>query len=213
MSPVALLWLVPLTLVPQLFMGVFRPTFGPDTSLGLLPLPHILAMYAVFFGYGGLLFAVGDPDQRVGRRWWLLLPVAVLVCFPLGVATMTKPTLSALPQVLFAWLMSFGLIGLFRVAIPAENKPLRYLSDSAYWLYLAHIPVLVAIQTWARSWPWPPFVKLLFESVLATAVLLVSYQLFVRHTPIGWLLNGRRLLSPASPLQERQPQHPCSQAE
>jgi len=52
--------------------------------------------------------------------------------------------------------------------------------------------LLEAGQTWARPWPWPPLAKLLFEWALATAALLVSYQLFVRHTPIGWLLNGRR---------------------
>lgn len=191
-SPAVLLWLVPLTLLPQLFMGLFSPAFGPDTALGLLPQPHILAYYSVFFGYGGVLFLVGDPDDRVGRRWWLLLPLALLVCFPAGLITMGQPAVSAVPQVLFAWLMSFGLIGLFRAALPSENRAVRYVSDSAYWLYLAHIPVLVVIQTWARPWPWPPLLKLLFECVLATLVLLVSYQLFVRHTPIGWLLNGRR---------------------
>jgi peptidoglycan/LPS O-acetylase OafA/YrhL len=110
---------------------------------------------------------------------------------------MGRPAVTALPQVLFAWLMSFGLIGLFRAALPAENKAVRYVSDSAYWLYLAHIPVLVAIQTWARPWPWPPLVKLFAECAAVTAILLVSYQLFVRHTPIGWLLNGRRY-KPAS---------------
>lgn len=191
-SPAVLLWLVPLTLLPQLFMGLFSPNFGPDTSLALLPQPHLLAYYSIFFGYGAVLFLVGDPDNRVGRRWWLLLPLAVLVCFPAGLITMGLPAVTAVPQVLFAWLMSFGLIGLFRTALPSENKAVRYVSDSAYWLYLAHIPVLVAIQTWARPWPWPPLLKLVFECALATAVLLVSYQLFVRHTPIGWLLNGRR---------------------
>lgn len=191
-SPLALLWLVPLSLLPQLFMGLFAPGFGPDTSLGILPQPHLLAYYAIFFGYGAVLFLVGDPEHRVGRRWWLSLLLAILVCFPAGAATMTRPALAAVPQVLYAWLMSFGLIGLFRAVLPSENRVVRYVSDSAYWLYLVHIPVLVVIQTWARPWNWPPMLKLLFECAVATVVLLVSYQLFVRYTPIGWLLNGRR---------------------
>ncbi len=104
---------------------------------------------------------------------------------------------AAIPESWLLTMMSFGLIGLFRAAVPVENEAVRYVSDSAYWLHLAHIPVLVAIQTWARPWPWPPLAKLLFEGVLATAALLVSYQLFVRHTPSGWLLSGRRY-TPAS---------------
>lgn len=34
--------------------------------------------------------------------------------------------------------------------------------------------------------------KFLIINVLATIVLLLTYALFVRNTPIGWLLNGRR---------------------
>ena len=54
LSPARYLWLVPLTMVPQAFMGAggASPIFGPDTSAGLLPIPHVLAYYAIFFGFG-----------------------------------------------------------------------------------------------------------------------------------------------------------------
>ena len=37
-------WMVPLTLLPQLLMGSMSPRmhFGPDTSLGILPQPHLI---------------------------------------------------------------------------------------------------------------------------------------------------------------------------
>ena len=38
LSPARFLWLIPLTLVPQSFMGLIIPGFGADTSLGLLPI-------------------------------------------------------------------------------------------------------------------------------------------------------------------------------
>jgi len=194
-SPAALLWTVPLTLLPQLFMGLLAPGFGPDTSGGLLPQPHVLAYYAVFFGYGALLFLAehrANNVESLGRRWLVPLLVALLICFPVGLATMQSPAASALPQVLYAWLMSFAAIGFFRWLVPAESRTWRYLSDSAYWLYLAHMPVVIVLQQYSRSWPLPGTLKFFLITTLATAILLVSYQLLVRHTPLGLLLNGPR---------------------
>ena len=195
-SPAALLWTVPLTLLPQLFMGLFAPGFGPDTSAGLLPQPHVLAYYAIFFGYGALLFLVenraGTATESVGRRWLVPLLVALLICFPAGLVTMQFPATGALPQVLYAWLMSFAAIGFFRWLVPAESRMWRYLSDSAYWLYLAHMPVVIVLQQTSRGWPLPGVLKFLLVTTLATAILLASYQLLVRHTPLGVLLNGPR---------------------
>ncbi len=195
-SPAALLWTVPLTLVPQLFMGLFAPGFGPDTSAGLLPQPHVLAYYAVFFGYGALLFLAehrsNNDVESVGRRWLVPLLVALLICFPVGLATLQFPAAGALPQVLYAWLMSFAAIGFFRWLVPAESRMWRYLSDSAYWLYLAHMPLVIVLQQYSRGWPLSGTLKFFLVATLATAILLVSYQLLVRHTPLGLLLNGPR---------------------
>jgi hypothetical protein len=195
-SPAALLWTVPLTLVPQVFMGLFAPGFGPDTSAGLLPQPHVLAYYAVFFGYGALLFLAehrsNNADESVGRRWLVPLLISIFICFPVGLATIQFPAAGALPQVLYAWLMSFAAIGFFRWLVPAESRMWRYLSDSAYWLYLAHMPVVILLQQYSRGWPLSGTLKFFLVTTLATAILLVSYQLLVRHTPLGLLLNGPR---------------------
>jgi len=95
MSQSRLLWLLPLTMIPQLFMGVFAPGFGPDTSTGLLPQPHLLVYYGIFFGFGALYYDCDDRDGRLGRWWWVSIPVA-LVAWPLGCSPSGKPCQPAL---------------------------------------------------------------------------------------------------------------------
>ena len=69
-------WMVPITLFPQLLMGTMTPRmhFGPDTSLGILPQPHLLVYYTIFFGFGMSMFISGEKADRLGRWWpWHLL--------------------------------------------------------------------------------------------------------------------------------------------
>ena len=44
-----------------------------------------------------------------------------------------------------------------------------------------------------RDWNLPAEVKFVTISVAVTVLLLLTYQLFVRYTPIGTMLNGRKL--------------------
>ena len=206
-SGLALAWLVPLTVATFALMDLTReaPNFGADTSTGILPMPGVLAHYAVFFAFGVLLFEVPGALSGFTRRWWIALPLAV-VLFPIAAgfafgATVTHSivandaahrAIAWTGPALYAWLMSIGLLGLFARTMPAENRVVRYMSDSSYWMYLAHLPLVVAGQIAMRGVPWPPLAKFAVLSIGATALLLASYEWCVRRTWIGLLLNGKR---------------------
>jgi len=225
LPPVCLLWLIPLTMLPQTFMR----GLGPDTSLSLLPNPAVLGYYAVFFGYGAFYFDAHDKSMRLARGWPIWLLVGVLVLFPLAseltypgliprggllhslfVAPIEnsggEPQINTLLQATYAWAMTIGLMGLFHWALRRENRLVRYLSDASYWLYLTHLPTLFYIQYWLRDWRMPALIKFLTSCVLVTGLLLVIYQLVVRYTWIGRLLNGpRKRPEKSDPAVELQP--------
>ena len=204
-SPYRYLWLIPLTLLPQCLMGLLYPVFGPDTSSGIVPLPHLLFYYAIFFFFGAMYFDCGDTSGQLGRWWRITIPVSLLVVFPVGYEfakgglgfahlideSMHRP-ITVVAQVLYAWLMTFGLMGFFRSCCSAESRVMRYVSDSSYWLYLVHIPLMMVLQYVVRAWQMSAVIKYALVCVVACTLLLISYTLFVRYTPIGTLLNGKR---------------------
>ncbi|MBT8197310.1 MAG: acyltransferase family protein, partial [Acidimicrobiia bacterium] len=100
--------------------------------------------------------------------------------------------LASIAQVTFAWALSIGLIGLFRAILSVERRGIRYLSDSSYWLYVAHVPLVILVQALVNDWELPSFVKLSGITIGVILFLLVTYQLFIRYTLIGTMLNGKR---------------------
>ncbi len=100
--------------------------------------------------------------------------------------------IAILLQVIFAWMMTFGSMGFFRSLLARESKAMRYVSDSSYWLYLLHLPLIIVAQAIVRDWPIPAIAKFTVVCVATSGLLLLSYQVFVRYTPIGTLLNGPR---------------------
>ena len=185
-------WLVPASCLPQAVTGLsLAGSFGPDTSLGILPKPHVLAFYACFFFFGVATHAAEGLDARLGSRWRILLPAAV-VLLAAGIATMNDRLSATLLQPAYAWTMSLGLIGLFCRLFPEPRPTVTWLADASYWIYLVHLPLVGLGQVWLHAQPWPPVAKMLVVSAWAAVVGVISYQLLVRHTVIGWVLHGSR---------------------
>ena len=197
--------LVPLTVVPQYVMHELA--FGPDTEDGLVPAGRVFAYYAAFFAFG-VFFRQRDIAVR---RWWavaivpsllLLLPAGVVLLYDEGFEYAGAPwvwAVAAIVQVAFAWLMCFGSMGLFRWIFARERFWVRYLSDASYWLYLTHLPLVIAAQMLVVTWPISIHVKFLLISTTIVAGLLVVYQVGVRYTVIGTVMNGPRTRRAAPP--------------
>jgi len=207
-SPASLLWVIPLTTLP---LSLMQPgIFGPDSSVGLLPIPAVFAYYAIFFFFGAVYWDMNDGQGQLGRWWPISLLVAMFVVFPIGLDLVdgtfgivpriedssTHHLMSNLLQAAFAWLMIFGCIGLFRRTLSGKSKTLRYISDSSYWLYLTHLPLVILAQWMVRDLEVPAFLKFSVVLVVISAFLLLTYQYLVRYTAIGRLLNGPRSRSP-----------------
>ncbi|HET7119793.1 MAG TPA: acyltransferase family protein [Solirubrobacterales bacterium] len=139
---------------------------GGSASNSLIPAPTLFAYYSFFFVFGWLLSGQGDLVEQLKRGAWLRLAAGALIAVPAfflfydnGDFTGNVGTPGVLAEVgelrpygLFAvgvvcWLTLFGIWGVLARYVRKESRVLRYLADASFWIYLVHIPFLVALQS------------------------------------------------------------------
>ncbi len=196
--------LLSVSILPEYLMQELL--LGPDLKIGLVPAPDILGYYLVFYVFGAFFW----QNSIEVKRWWCvylvpvsLLPVTLYLVLTFSVSG--SPTDAMDPESLkasfpvavgataYTWLWCFGLMGLFRWLASKHRYWVRYVSDASYWMYLLHLPLVFLAQMAVVSWPISPHLKVTLVFVGVTAVLLATYHLFVRYTPIGTMLNGPRV--------------------
>ncbi|MCY4224093.1 MAG: acyltransferase family protein [Bacteroidetes bacterium] len=198
------LWwlLIPLSIIPMYLMK--DQVFGADSfspTIELIPPLHLLAYYSAFFFFGAFFY---QRNYKVHRWWTAMILPSVLVLFPVGIALVFPEILlestpsyawlgTSVVQTAYAWLMSFGFMGLFNWIASKERRWVRYMSDASYWIYLWHFPLVVLAQMFLVHIPMNPHLKFFLLCTTILAILLVMYQAGVRYTFIGAALNGRRI--------------------
>jgi peptidoglycan/LPS O-acetylase OafA/YrhL len=182
----------------------WMPSLGvPTPDMGFVPNLAAIAAYGTAFGFGWLLNRQPGLLQAFARVWPVHLGVAmaataililslggVLPVFAPEVDGARRAVLAAL-YALGAWSWTLGLLGAALRFLSRPNAAVRYCADASYWIYLVHIPVVMALQVAVYPIGAPALVK--FALVLAGAflILFASYHLLVRHSWIGRWLNGR----------------------
>jgi ABC-type multidrug transport system ATPase subunit/peptidoglycan/LPS O-acetylase OafA/YrhL len=187
---ITLIWL------PVWFYGQGIPT--PDTSL--IPSLPATVGFGTAFAFGWLVNRSVGALAVLAQRWQEHLAIAVLATVYLVYVVHTTPMAQpGLTKNLFAyafgvalWGWVLGLTGAALRFLPGYSATRRYIADASYWVYLAHLPVVAALQVWVGQWPLHWGIKYPFVLIASFAVLFLSYHLLVRPTFVGQLLNGRK---------------------
>jgi len=188
--PVWLLAGLPLLLVPAL-ASVSAPHPAPES---FLPQFWAIVFYGAFFALGTQLHAQPDWLERARRcAPWLVAGSGVLYAAFLWRLAVELPgqafpataswRIATLEAFLSVWLTVLCLLAGQRL-LNRPSTTLQYLSQSAYWTYLLHLPLVFALQYLLMdlSLAWP--LKFLLASFGTLALCLLSYQILVRHTPL-----------------------------
>jgi glucan biosynthesis protein C len=195
LHPILLPAAAPLLLAPALAcVGVPWP--APQS---FIPSLWALAFFGVYFAMGYQAFHCNAMLDRLRPLSPLLLCGAVAVYAALFwltdglAATPSGPLRHSLHAVLDAcagfWMTLWCLLAAKRW-LAGRNAIMRWLGDASYWVYLVHLPILFAIQYPLLDLPMHWMAKFALSTLSTLVLSFASYQLLVRHTPIGRLLAG-----------------------
>ena len=173
----------------------------PDSSY----IPSLAAMvsFGMAFGLGWLLHRQAHLMQSWTKTWPFYLALAVACTayclYQLGLKPAFVPTGTTGSKALYAatyafgcWNWIFALIGLGMRFLTNENRAIRYLADSSYWLYLVHLPLVAGLAVVVGPLQIHWALKFGFILGVSIPLMLLSYEYLVRYTVIGRTLNGPR---------------------
>ncbi|WNO07753.1 acyltransferase family protein [Teredinibacter sp. KSP-S5-2] len=185
----------------------FFVTSAPhSTPESLKPNIWSMSLYGTFFGFGVWFYFNSEYLETLKRYWLLLLIVSILVyavlffLFPekavsrasLQVDYTFKHAFLAILETIVSLSMTLTCMYLGYRYLSQRNRVLAFISDSSYWVYLIHIPIIFAIQYPLMDRNWGVVNEFMLTTLLTLIVCFSSYILFVRWTPVGLLLNGKR---------------------
>jgi glucan biosynthesis protein C len=195
--------------LPLAIVGLAAPEWNPATGIPS-PDKSFIPQLVPMVGFGSA-FVVGwlcqrsmatltTMAERTTSSLWMTLACFVITAglgFTLGagVAAQWLPAArfgAGLAAALTLWYCNLFLVG-FALQRWSTPSPLRrYWADSSYWLYIAHLPLVTALQVLAFQVHWHWSIELTLILAISTGLLLMSYKYLVRSTWLGAILNGAR---------------------
>lgn len=194
-------WLPALLALPTALIFLLDTDTVLRVENDLVPNPSRLVHYLYFFAAGGWLARSSVANSRIvrqGRLYLGLAAVAFAVMTPMLLRLASAPLFGwervgfAILAALFPWLMVLGSLGVCQRYLSGKGTVLRYLAESAFWVYVIHLPIVLAAQILLIPIDWPGPVKFLLTTIVAAGLSLLSYQYVARYSIVGEIINGAR---------------------
>jgi peptidoglycan/LPS O-acetylase OafA/YrhL len=205
-SPLVFVILFPLILIPAL-LTQHAPI---PASEQFVPQLWSFGFYGVFYCLGWGLFNHHSLLNILKPYRWAMLFVSVAAyagfysLIPHSVSLEDSMALTTSPEFSFKHLCTATLesyIGVYMSLcllifgchyFNQSNVVVKFIANASYWVYIIHLPLLWLIQFRLLDTQLPLISQFLISTLGTLCIGLITYVIFVKWTPIGWLLNGRK---------------------
>ena len=212
LEPKLLLTVVPLVIVPSL-MTHMAPHPAAEK---LYPELWSFGFYGVFFFLGAVLYKNLDILDKYQRYVTPLAIISVVLYYfayqgftkeltlmqamqmQAGMEFSVEHLVTSVLSAYIAVYMTIVCMLLGKRFLSGNSKVMRYVADSSYWVYIIHLPIIFIVQFMLLDVQWGLWTEFFVSTFVTIAIAMLTYAAFVRWTPIGILLNGRRV-----PLRKR----------
>lgn len=173
----------------------------PDKSL--VPHVSVLCLYAMCFILGWLIHRQASVLDKLGR---LHLSLIILCVLSITITIMLAPYEAKLGHANYTafkaiYMYSYAVmmwcficlsIAVCKACFAKKRLVFRYFADASYWLYLIHLPIVIFCQIAVAELALPWSVKLVMIVVACLGVSIFIYDIAVRPSFIGRILNSKR---------------------
>lgn len=133
-----------------------------------------LLVFNVIIGITASVFLAGYESQA-GHQHYILLTAGFKFSYAL-----------------MMWSLIALTLGLFERFYLKPSKVIQYIADASFWLYLTHLPIVVFLQIAVAELSIHYSIKLSVICILTIVIALFTYDLFVRSSFVGKVLNGQK---------------------
>lgn len=163
--------------------------------------PHLpsLLYYGSFFFFGYVFHyhrAILETFQR-STTWFA---AASVILFPIAMyfthldlraeASGEYHPHAVVSNAFLTWTLIYMFIGMSMRYLDFKSPWIQYVSNSSYWVYLLHLPVIACIAWLLLPYALPAIVKFSIAVTGTTVICILSYHYLVQNSWIGKGLNG-----------------------